>query len=255
MVLLQLSIITILVIIGIATVIVPIVKKIHYGIIKSNDKKEFENLSANYEIADLQDEEALEKYETIYKAMQRYNEDIYNNGQSALSGELPENEVLFDTSECLDIETFGYIYINGKRESKFLKKQKDKKELIYPIYLKSNKANLLNGFATMPFTSLPIGGKNTLSVLYGYAKKSIIKSSKCVVNIGDEIILKNPYDELKYVVSDMGFIGSNETEYLKIMDGQTEIALLMFLPQKEKRLCIYAKKKTKHKSTYDEYDN
>lgn len=251
----QLSIIVILVIIGIASVAIPIVRKIHYGIIKSNDRKEFKNLTENYEIADLQDEEMLEKYETVYKAMQKYNEDIYNDGQSALSGELPEKEVLFDTSECLDIETFGYIFINGKRQSRFSKKQKDKRELVYPIYLKANKANMLNGFATMPYTSLPIGGKNTLSVLYGYAKKNIIRNSKCVVNIGDEIILKNPYGELKYVVSDMGFIGSDETEYLKIMDGETEIALLMFLPQKEKRLCIYAKKKIKSKYTYDEYDN
>ena len=235
----QILIIVLIAIIGIVILLSPVIKKFTSAYSDKNTKKSFNKLSEDFS-EDSPNEQSLED---VFIAMDAYNEHLFLKGQDKLTGELPENQVLFDVSELMDIDVFGYVdVVKTKVKDKRRGKRKEESTTFsFPIYLSANKHNLDTGFATLPHTSLPIGGEDTLSVLYGYAKESLYKGKKCIVSVGDKIILRNPYENIEYRVSDMGSITEEDTDLLKIAVGETEIALLMFLPKMKYRYCIYAK--------------
>lgn len=251
----QVLLIIVFAIIGIVLLFSPVIKKFTSSRSNKNTMKTFNKLSDDFS-EDSPNEKALEN---IFIAMDAYNEHIYLTGQDKLTGKLPKNQVLFDVSELADIDVFAYVDIVKKKVKERRGGTKIQKENSYsfPVYLSANKQNLDSGFATLPQTSLPIGGENTLSVLYGYAKESLYKGKKCIISVGDKIVLRNPYEDIEYRVSDMGSITEEDTDLLKIAEGETEIALLMFLPHMKQRYCIYAKKVNSDDSDeyIDDYDD
>lgn len=235
----QVLLIIVFAIIGIVILLSPVIKKATSTYSSKNTKKAFNKLSEDF----TENSPNEQDIESVFIAMDAYNEELFYKGQNKLTGELPENQVLYDVSEIMDIDVFCYVDVIKTKVKERRRGQRDKKELIYsfPVYLSANKHNLSSGFATMPHTSLPIGGESTLSVLYGYAKENLYKGKKCIVSVGDKIVLRNPYEDIAYRVYDMGSITENDTDILRIAEGETEIALLMFMPKQKYRFCIFAK--------------
>lgn len=242
----QFFIIFVLLIIGIFVFFKPIISKAQSGYKGIADSSDFDDLQEQKEQAKAESEETGEEdsFTKLKNGLQEYNEEIFKNYQKDLTGDLPKpkDEIEFDTSLFdIDINIFGYVTVERVK-----KKRKNKEPKIYsmqfPIYLKATKSNLIKGFFPLPQTSMPIGGENTFSILYGYPKNGIGKDNKFKLRIGDTITIQNVWGTLKYQVTNLCCLTKDDTEYMKIQDGEDEVALLISEPHNSKRYCAYAKR-------------
>lgn len=244
MTLTQLIIIALFVLAGIIAFLSPIFRGIQSGCKNIANKTEYQELLEMKEAAEVDCEIDEENpFDSLYNAIVDYNNELHNNKQEQLTAELPKPKdgAGFDTSLFdLEINTFGYVAISRKRITKIRKKEKEQKELNFPIYLKVKNSNLLNGFTPLPQTSLPIGGENTFSILYGYPKSGIGKDKKFDIKVGDIITITNLWDTLEYRITDLCYLTKDDVDYMKIEDGKDEVALLISEPKSKYRYCAYA---------------
>ena len=110
----------------------------------------------------------------------------------------------------------------------------------YPIFMEASKLHLNAGFCLLPMSFVPLGEETSLTVLYGLAKESLLESGTFAVKRGDKLILDTIFDHFTYIVTDIGAIEENDTEYMKAKDGANELMLLFFTPNQTKRFCVYA---------------
>ena len=180
--------------------------------------------------------------------MLEYNELLRDNGQDELSGELPLKGQLFDSSLLMNVNTFGSVRFpyesNSKRRRKSTSEQNKR---TFPIYFEANKLHLNAGFCLLPMTYFPLGEEMSITVLYGFAKDSLLASDRFAVNRGDKLILDTIFDTFTYVVKDIGAIEENDTDYLKANAIQNELVLLFFTPKQSKRFCVYAELESQQK--------
>lgn len=240
---LQLIITGCFVIVGILVSFAPIVKVARA---KANQ------LSASDDLRTLQrDKEKLEaelpegektKYDELYDAISSYNELIYKNGQDTFTGELPlpqsENLQLYLEDEELKI--IAQITIQGHYFTRVRAKEKEKKEQKYAVSMEVNRATLANCFIPVKNTSMPIGGENTLSVLYGRPRKGLGLDNKFNISKGDVITLETIWDTISYEIDDLVLISADDIESLKIVPGKDIIVLMIAEPQNKTRHCIFA---------------
>ena len=106
--------------------------------------------------------------------------------------------------------------------------------------MEASKLHLNAGFCLMPMSYVPLGEETSLTVLYGFAKESLLESGAFAVKRGDKLILDTIFDHFTYIVTDIGAIEENDTEYMKAKDGANELMLLFFTPNQTKRFCVYA---------------
>lgn len=212
--------------IGIVSFFWPKIKKVLLSSAKKGSKEDYIKLKAEIEKAIESDDEALEAYDALYTTMFEYNELLRNNGQEELSGELPLKGQLFDSPLLMNVNTFGSICfpyeVNSKRRRKNASEQSKR---TYPIYFEANKLHLNAGFCLLPMTYFPLGEEMSITVLYGFAKDSLLASDRFSVNRGDKLILDTIFDTFTYVVKDIGAIEENDTDYLKANDNQNELVL------------------------------
>ena len=64
-------------------------------------------------------------------------------------------------------------------------------------------------------TYFPLGEEMSITVLYGFAKDSLLSSGRFAVNRGDKLILDTIFDTFTYVVKDIGAIEETDTDYRK----------------------------------------
>lgn len=246
----QLAIIFIIAVAGVVAFFAPTFKRIRRRVSNRSGKK---GLKSNTKEAEHMHLRALkhEEYDDPLEMCREYNEALGFGGQEDLKFDLPTKGKLFDIGGTV----FGSITVSGTRETRFRKREVDRKEQTYYIYLTASHMNLANGFCVMPGTSIPIGGKNTLSVLYGEAKQGLFEKSKPIIEIGDYIELENLYDTLFYEVTDTGILTKDDVDYLKIADGKDEIALLLYLPHRNNYIVFYGERITEEDfEDDDEYD-
>ena len=173
--------------------------------------------------------------------MLEYNELLRDNGQEELSGELPLNGQLFDASSLMNVNTFGSVRFPYESNSKRRRKNaSEQSKRTYPIYFEANKLHLNAGFCLLPMTYFPLGEEMSITVLYGFAKDSLLSSGRFAVNRGDKLILDTIFDTFTYVVKDIGAIEEDDTDYLKANKNQNQLVLLFFTPKQSKRFCVYA---------------
>lgn len=220
------ALIFLIVCIGIVSFFYPKIKKVLLSSAKKGSKEDYIKLKAEIEKAIESDDEALEAYDALYTTMFEYNELLRNNGQEELSGELPLKGQLFDSPLLMNVNTFGSICfpyeVNSKRRRKNASEQSKR---TYPIYFEANKLHLNAGFCLLPMTYFPLGEEMSITVLYGFAKDSLLASDRFSVNRGDKLILDTIFDTFTYVVKDIGAIEENDTDYLKANDNQNELVL------------------------------
>lgn len=198
--------------IGIVSFFYPKIKKVLLSSAKKGSKEDYRKLKAEIEKAIESDDEALEAYDALYTTMLEYNELLRDNGQEELSGELSLTGRLFDTSEIFDVNSFGSIRFPSDSKSKKRKRRAaiEQEKRTYPIFLEANKLHLNAGFCLLPMTYFPMGEEMSMTVLYGFAKDSLLKSDRFDISRGDKLIVDTIFDTFTYVVTDIGAINENK---------------------------------------------
>ena len=152
--------------------------------------------------------------------MTAYNQRIYTDGQSTLSEAGAYQAALFSLTDYgLPDETFGVISI-------------PKLNLEMPLYLGATDENMAKGAAALSGTSVPIGGSNTNAVIAGHRGWGGAAYFRYItdLSIGDEVVITNLWERLRYRVVGTKIIEPHEIENILIQPGRDMVTLLTCHP-------------------------
>lgn len=199
----------------------------------NDSKKEIANFEA------LKEEKEYEIHDLLFDMMKDYNNKLYNDGQNDISDAWSFDQKDFVIGDYdFKNDVFATITI-------------PKMNLEMPIYLGASKENMARGITVLANTSLPIGGKNTNSVLAGHRGYRGIPFFRDIENlqIGDEVIINNYWQELKYIVSDIQIILPSESEKILIQEGKDMITLITCHPYRRnyQRYVVYCTREDEYK--------
>lgn len=255
----QYFLIILLAAVGLFCFLYPKIKKTVISTTNYSAKNDYHKLKKDIEDSIINEDEDYPMYNELYNMLQDYNNILIDTNQEELSGELPVKGSLLDTSAIFPIKTFGSVQIFGslkkeKRRRKRRQKKQDKKN-IFPIYFEAGRIELSSGFGLLPLTSVPLGYKPSMSVFYGYAKESLIYKTNFIIRKGDKIVVDTIFDTFTYIVDDMGALTEKDVDYMKMQNNKNEIMLLLFLPNKKDRYCIYASLEDDESEAIDETED
>lgn len=164
--------------------------------------------------------EESRSYPELWDAMTAYNQQIYTDGQSTLSKVGAYQATLFSLTDYgLPDETFGVISI-------------PKLNLEMPLYLGATDENMAKGAAVLSGTSVPIGGSNTNAVIAGHRGWGGAAYFRYIteLSIGDEVVITNLWERLRYRVVGTKIIEPHEIENILIQPGRDMVTLLTCHP-------------------------
>ena len=164
--------------------------------------------------------EESRKHKELWDAMTAYNQRIYEEGQSTLSDSGAYQAANFTLVDYgLPDEKFGVISI-------------PKLELEMPLYLGATDENMANGAAVLSETSIPIGGANTNAVIAGHRGWGGASYFRYITELttGDEVIITNLWETLRYQVVETKIIEPHEIENILIQPGRDMVTLLTCHP-------------------------
>ena len=159
-------------------------------------------------------------YPELWESMTAYNQRIYADGQSTLSEAGAYQAAVFSLTDFdLPDETFGVISI-------------PKLDLEMPLYLGATDENMANGAAVLSGTSIPIGGSNTNAVIAGHRGWGGAAYFRYIteLSIGDEVVITNLWERLRYRVVGTKIIEPHEIENILIQPGRDMVTLLTCHP-------------------------
>lgn len=119
-----------------------------------------------------------------------YNENLKTNQSSLLVDEYSYEQPSLNLSEYgIFDDIYGYVSAPSI-------------DMKLPIYLGANNSNMSYGAAHMTYTSLPLGGERTNTVLAGHTGYvgRVFFDNLRNLKIGDEVILRNYWENLSYRV-------------------------------------------------------
>lgn len=178
--------------------------------------------------------EIEDQTEALYQELIRRNEALYTSRKSGIK------DPFLYAQETLDLSEYGIQDgIIG-----FLKI--DKMGIELPIYLGATEEHMSLGAAQLTETSYPVGGENTNSVLAahrGYSKTAMFRDIEHLT-AGDEVVIENFREVLRYVVFEIVIVDPTDTDRLLIRPGEDLITLLTCHPygSNEKRYLVYCKR-------------
>ena len=119
----------------------------------------------------------------------------------------------------LDSEVFGILTI-------------PKLNLEMPIYLGANSSNLSLGAAVLGQTSLPMGEMNSNCVIAGHRGWNGADYFRYITELepGDEVIITNLWETLRYTVTETKIIEPNDVESIYIQPGRDMVTLMTCHP-------------------------
>ena len=159
-------------------------------------------------------------YPELWADMTAYNEALYNDSQAGLSSVDSYEDPSFRLADYgLESEAFGVLTIPAL-------------DFQMPIYLGATKQHLSDGVAHLSQTSLPIGGKNTNSVIAGHRGWYGADYLRYIENlkIGDEVTVTNLWEELTYRVCQISVIEPSQVEAILIQPDRELLTLLTCHP-------------------------
>jgi len=170
----------------------------------------------------------------LYELMVEYNVELYENGQENLSDPFYYNQVTFSLKQFgFDEEMIGFIII-------------PRMNIELPIFLGANDANMRRGAAHLTHTSLPVGGKNTNSVIAAHRGMSRATMFRNIerLEIGDEIIITNFHQTLSYEVIETKIINPTDFDEILIRSDRDLITLLTCHPYRHshQRYLVFAER-------------
>lgn len=158
--------------------------------------------------------------EGLYADMQAYNRKLYENGQIGLQDPFSYEVPAFDLTEYgLEENMAGYISI-------------PKMDVELPIYLGASKPNLVLGAGNLGYTSIPIGGADTNTVLAahrGYQGNAMFRDIE-VLQTGDKVYITNFWETLVYEVTETKVILPTDIQEVYIQEGRDMVTLLTCHP-------------------------
>lgn len=160
------------------------------------------------------------QYDDLWADMTAYNEAIFAQGQSGLSRKLDYQQPSFRLADYgLKEEVFGIISIPAM-------------DLEMPIYLGATEQHMADGAAHLSQTSLPIGGKNTNSVIAGHRGYGGANYFRYIdkLQIGDTVMVTNLWEQLTYRVAEIKIIYPYQVEEILIQPGRELLTLLTCHP-------------------------
>lgn len=156
----------------------------------------------------------------LYTDMQAYNLSLFENGQASLQDPFSYETPAFDlTGYGFEGNMAGYISI-------------PKMEVELPIYLGASKSSLALGAGNLGFTSTPIGGANTNTVLAahrGYQGTAMFRDIEAL-QIGDRVYIINFWETLVYEVTETKVILPTEIQEVYIQEGRDMVTLITCHP-------------------------
>lgn len=220
-----------LIIIGIIVIIIPFILRLITTLKVSGEvvkfEKEIETLkSESSELSDFNLDELRE-------VMQKYNSDLLINGQE-VSDPFSFQELDFD------MRSYG-IESNIVAEIKI-----DRLNLKVPVYLGATEDNLNKGLTHLSHTSLPLGEETSNVVIAGHRGLIRHKMFRHLDKLqqGDEILITNFWEELRYKVIKYEIISPDEVSKILIQDGKDMITLMTCHPFRvnTQRLVVYCER-------------
>lgn len=193
-------------------------KKSSYTEAKQSDNSGDTQSDSSQEEQKKKNTEALDE---LYKEMQRYNTNIYKNGQEGLCDAWAYEQTGIDLSE--------YGVYDGVVGVLRVPKMSN---LEMPIFLGASRYNMSLGAAQLGQTSMPIGGNNTNCVLAGHRGWSGARFFLDIeqMEIGDMVYIENLWDTLSYRVSDIKIIYPNDIEEILIQENKDMLTLFTCHP-------------------------
>ncbi len=210
----------ILIVAGIGVIAYPYTLQHKYTQQATQDYKSFVKKISQAPIVHAGQEQKQEQDE-LYLQMLQYNNRLYENGQSELTDPWAYEQASFNLTEYgFDENVIGFIEI-------------PKIEVVLPIYLGASTENMKKGAVHLSQTSLPIGGANTNSVIAGHRGYYGAVFFKYLVELkeGDEVIVTNLWESLKYEVTQTTTILDTEADKLKIKQGADMLSLFTCINQ------------------------
>lgn len=155
--------------------------------------------------------------DSLYQKAIRYNEKIRKDGQKDLKDVWSyQNPPIILRKEQ---DTFGYVKIPKMKQK-------------LPLYLGATMENMRKGATIMGETSLPLGERDSNCVIAAHRGYQGIPYFRDIEQLktGDIVIIKNPWERLKYKVTKIKVIDPYDTDQILIQKGKDMITLLTCHP-------------------------
>lgn len=210
-----------LILIGLLFVSIPLTRR------SINDYKAFK---ADQEFLEKERQRPADQIKEENENAEKYNEVVRNSDLSVIdpftADEYQTNYVDFKNTDI----PFAYLLI-------------PKLDKNLPIYLDASNHHLAIGVAQVDGTSIPIGGKNTRSVIAGHRGYwgDTIFLYLDQLEAGDYVYVQRADRTMRYVVSDKEVIGPYDWNKLKPREDEDMLTLLTcspFLPPRPNRLLV-----------------
>ena len=218
-------------ILGLVLFLYPLANKYENKVEVEETKKNFEKVVEKLHEESNDEENPLNR---LYSDMKAYNEKIYKDNQSDLKDPWSYQQSSFDLTQYgVEDNIIGYITVPHM-------------EIELPIYLGANTDNMAKGAVHMSQTSLPIGGENTNCVIAahrGYKGIPMFCDIE-IMEIGDEVIIRNLWKTLRYRVSEIKVINPTDSQEVLIRPGRDMVTLITCHPYTKnyKRYVVYCER-------------
>ena len=218
-------------ILGLVLFLYPLANKYENKVEVEETKKNFEKTVEKLHEESNDEESPLNR---LYSDMKAYNEKIYKDNQSDLKDPWSYQQSSFDLTQYgVEDNIIGYITVPHM-------------EIELPIYLGANTDNMAKGAVHMSQTSLPIGGENTNCVIAahrGYKGIPMFCDIE-IMEIGDEVIIRNLWKTLRYRVSEIKVINPTDSQEVLIRPGRDMVTLITCHPYTKnyKRYVVYCER-------------
>lgn len=171
-------------------------------------------------VAVKEDDNAEVPFASLLEAIEAYNVRIFSEGQAGLQDKQSYEQPGLDLSQYgIESNVFGLLSIPSI-------------EVELPIYLGADNDNLMLGACVLGQTSIPIGGENTNAIIAGHRGWDgvgyLVDIDK--LQLDDDIIIQNPWEELHYHVTDIEIIQPDDIEAILIQNGKDLVTLLSCHP-------------------------
>lgn len=167
--------------------------------------------------------------ERLYNDSLKYNENLIKNQNSLL---IADNSYEYASLDLADYGAYDYIY--GYVTAPTIGMQ-------LPIYLGANDATMSYGAAHLTHTSLPIGGRNTNTVLAGHTAYigRIFFDNLRNLNIGDSVFLTNYWGTIEYTVSETKIVLPNQSQDIFIKENKDLLTMITCISNGKKEYDRY----------------
>lgn len=241
----SLTVISLLLIIsGISILVFPYIDNALYNNQQNNIISDFDNMvrsikkNGKNKEKSHKDETSSKKYnidsDRLLSDIKEYNKQIYNEGQSNLIDRESYQKPVFNLqSYGFPNNIYGYLRIKTL-------------DLNMAIYLGASDSNMSLGAAQMTQTSIPLGGRNTNSVIAGHCGFGGRNYFRYIENLSndDVIEIQTPFNKLQYKVVNKQIIKPNDLDKIKIQKNKDMITLFTCYPYptSKYRCCVFCER-------------